>query len=138
MAKNVDYSKFSSEQLAAARLITDPEAKLTNAQIAEQVGISERTLYRWREKEDYAELLESLSDRIMKTFISEVDKAVMKSVKQGSVKAMELAYKRSGKLVDKKEISSDVDVTVSGVGDKSNEELMAEVAEMEKKAGLSE
>jgi AcrR family transcriptional regulator len=138
MAKNVDYSKFSSEQLAAARLITDPEAKLTNAQIAEQVGISERTLYRWREKEDYADLLESLSDRIMKTFISEVDKAVMKSVKQGSVKAMELAYKRSGKLVDKKEVTSDVDITVGGVEGKTNEELLAELVELEKKAGLSE
>jgi AcrR family transcriptional regulator len=138
MAKNVDYSKFSSEQLAAARLLTDPETRMTNAEIAKEVGISERTLYRWREKEDYAELLETLSDRIMKTFISEVDKAVMKSVKSGSVKAMELAYKRSGKLVDKREVTSDVDVTVNGVGDKSNEELMAELAEMEKKAGLSE
>jgi AcrR family transcriptional regulator len=138
MAKNVDYSKFSSEQLAAARLLTDPETRMTNAEIAKEVGISERTLYRWREKEDYAELLETLSDRIMKTFISEVDKAVMKSVKSGSVKAMELAYKRSGKLVDKREVTSDVDVTVNGVGDKTNEELMAELAEMEKKAGLSE
>jgi AcrR family transcriptional regulator len=138
MAKNVDLSKFSSEQLAAARLLTDPDCKLTYAQIAEQVGISDRTLYRWREKEDFVDLIEQLSDRIMKTFISEVDKAVMKSVKQGSVKAMELAYKRSGKLVDKKEVTSDVDVTVSGVGDKTNEELMAEVAAMEKKAGLSE
>jgi DNA-binding XRE family transcriptional regulator len=138
MAKNVDFSKFSSEQLAVARMITDPDCRMTNAQIAEEVGISERTIYRWREKEDYSELLESLSDRIMKTFISEVDKAVMKSVKSGSVKAMELAYKRSGKLVDKKEVTSDVDVTVNGVGDKSNEELMAELVELEKKAGLSE
>lgn len=138
MAKKADLSKFSSEQLAAARLITDPDVKLTNAQIAEQVGVSERTMYRWREKEDFAELLEELSDRIMKTFISEVDKAVMKSVKNGSVKAMELAYKRSGKLVDKREVTSDVDVTVAGVEGKSNEELMAELAELEKKAGLSE
>jgi AcrR family transcriptional regulator len=138
MAKNVDYSKFSSEQLAAARLITDPDVKMTYGQIAEEVGVSERTLYRWREKEDFVSLVEELSDRIMKTFISEVDKAVMKSVKNGSVKAMELAYKRSGKLVDKKEVTSDVDVTVNAVGDKTNEELMAELAEMEKKAGLSE
>jgi AcrR family transcriptional regulator len=67
---------------------------MTYGQIAEEVGVSERTLYRWREKEDFVSLVEELSDRIMKTFISEVDKAVMKSVKNGSVKAMELAYKR--------------------------------------------
>jgi AcrR family transcriptional regulator len=138
MAKKVDLSKFSSEQLAAARLLTDPDNRMTYLQIAEEVGVSERTLYRWREKEDFAQLIEELSDRIMKTFISEVDKAVMKSVKNGSVKAMELAYKRSGKLVDKKEISSEVDVNVSSVGDKSNEELMAELADLEKKAGLGE
>lgn len=138
MAKNIEYSKFSSEQLAAARLITDPEVRLTNAQIAEEVGISERTLYRWREKEEYADLLESLSDRIMKTFISDVDKAVMKGVKQGSVKAMELAYKRSGKLVDKKEVTSDVDLQVTGLDGKTNEDLMRELADLEKKAGLSE
>jgi AcrR family transcriptional regulator len=138
MAKKVDLSKFSSEQLAAARLLTDPDNRMTYQQIAEEVGVSERTLYRWREKEDFAQLIEELSDRIMKTFVSEVDKAVMKSVKNGSVKAMELAYKRSGKLVDKKEISSEVDVSVSSVGDKSNEELMAELADLEKKAGLGE
>jgi AcrR family transcriptional regulator len=138
MAKKVDYSKFSAEQLHAARLLTDPESKMTLVQIAETVGVSDRTLYRWREKEEFAQLIEELSDRIMKTFISEVDKAVMKSVKNGSVKAMELAYKRSGKLVDKKEISSEVDVNVASVGEKSNEELMKELAEMEKKAGLGE
>jgi AcrR family transcriptional regulator len=138
MAKKVDLSKFSSEQLEAARLITDPGNKMTYAEVAAAVGVADRTLYRWREKEEYAELLEELSDRIMKTFVSEVDKAVMKSVKQGSVKAMELAYKRSGKLVDKKEVTSDVDVTVTGVEGKTNDELMAELAAMEKKAGLSE
>lgn len=138
MAKKVDLNKFSSEQLAAARLITDPECRMTNAQIAAEVGVAERTLYRWREKEEYAALLEELSDRLMKTFISEVDKAVMKSVKNGSVKAMELAYKRSGKLVDKKEIQSDVDVNVQGVGEKTTEELLKELAELEKKAGISE
>lgn len=138
MARKVDLSQFSSEQLHAARLMTDPDCRLTNAEIAEAVGISERTIYRWREKEEYANLLEELSDRIMKTFISDVDRAVMKSVKNGSVKAMELAYKRSGKLVDKKEVTSEVDVNLSTVGEKSNEELLAELAELEKKAGLSE
>lgn len=138
MAKKVDLSKFSSEQLAAARLLTDPDNRMTYGQIAEEVGVSERTLYRWREKEEFAQLLEELSDRIMKTFVSEVDKAVMKSVKNGSVKAMELAYKRSGKLKDVKEVTSEVDVNVSSVGDKSNEEIMAELAELEKKVGLGE
>jgi AcrR family transcriptional regulator len=138
MAKKVDLSKFSSEQLAAARLLTDPDCKMTYAEIAAEVGVSSKTLYRWREKEDFADLLEELSDRIMKTFISEVDKYVMKSVKQGSVKAMELAYKRSGKLVDKKEVTSEVDLQVTGVEGKTNDELAAELLELERKAGLSE
>jgi AcrR family transcriptional regulator len=138
MAKKSDLSKFSAQQLAAARLLVDPDNRMTYKEIATEVGISDRQFYRWREDEDYAALLEELSDRIMKTFISEVDKAVMKSVKQGSVKAMELAYKRSGKLVDKKEVTSDTTLEVVGVEGKSNEQLMAELAELEKKAGLSE
>lgn len=138
MAKKVNLADFSSEQLHAARLITDPDQKLTYGEIAVQVGISERTLYRWREKDNFIELLEDLSDKIMKSFISDVDKAVMKSVKQGSVKAMELAYKRTAKLVDKKEVTSEVDVNVTSLGEKSNEEILQELAELEKKAGLGE
>lgn len=138
MAKKSDLSKFTAEQLAAARLLTDPGSKMTYQEIAAEVGCSERTLYRWREKEEFADLVEELSDRIMKTFVNEVDRAVMKSVKQGSVKAMELAYKRSGKLVDKKEVTSDVELQVTGIEGKSNDELMAELKELEKKAGLSE
>lgn len=137
MAKKVDLSKFTSQQLAAARLIVDPENRMTYKEVATEVQISERQLYRWRENEDFASLLEELSDRIMKTFVSDVDKYLMKSVRQGSVKAMELAYKRSGKLVDKKEIQSDVEVQVTGIEGKTNEELAAELKELEKKAGLS-
>lgn len=133
MAKEIDYSKFSTQQLAAARLMATPEQKMTNKEIAQAVGISERQLYRWKENREFLDLVNDLAEKYMDAFLGEVYREMRKSIMSGSVKAMELYLKRSGKLIDRKEVQSDVTIDVTTFDGKSNEDIMREIEEMERK-----
>lgn len=136
MAKEIDYSKYSVEKLEAARLMTNPELKMTNKEIADSVGISERTFYRWKEDREFLDLVNDLSEKYMDAFIPQIYRQLMKSVNSGSVKGIELALKRAGKLIDRKEVSSDSKVELIGIEGKSNDQLLAEIAELERKASF--
>lgn len=132
-SKEIDYSKYEQRQLAAARLMADPDCKLTNKQIADEVGISERQLYRWKENRDFLDLVNDLAEKYMDAFLGEVYREMKRSIKNGSVKAMELYMKSRGKLIDRKEVQSDVTVDVVGFDGKSNDDILKEIEEMERK-----
>lgn len=129
----IDYTRYTAVQLEAARLMTNPIENLTKDEIAEHCKVSTRTLYRWLEKPEFVDLLNELSDRHMIGHVSEVDKQLIKSVKSGSVKGMELFYKRTGKLIERKESVNNVDVQITTIDGKSNEQLKKEAIEMEKR-----
>lgn len=129
----IDYSKYKKEQIEAARMFAMRETgeKITIEEIAKKVGVTERTIYRWKEDPEFIELCNHLSDMVMDQFLSELYGHLRKQVRSGSVRAMELALKRMGKLIDRREVSSDVNVKVKGIEDKSIEELEAEAKAME-------
>lgn len=135
MAKAFDLSKYTDVQIAVARMLCDPEADYSVAKVAKEIGVTDRTIYRWKLDADFIDLMEYVGDMYMKSYVSNIDKAVMKGVKNGSVKSMELGYKRAGKLVDRKEVVSDVTIDVSLNG-KSNDQLLAEIADLERKLAL--
>ncbi|MDK7480927.1 phBC6A51 family helix-turn-helix protein [Bacillus cereus] len=134
MAKEIDYTKFSKEQLEAARLMTDFSSKMTNKEIAEAVGISERQFYRWKEDREFLDLVNDLSDKYMDANTPQIYRQLMKAVNGGSVKAIELALKRAGKLVERREVVSEVDLEVTGLDGKTNDQLLEEIAKLEKAA----
>lgn len=128
-----DYSRYSDVQLQVARMMCDPDVEMTIKQVATEVGVTERTIYRWKENPEFIELLNYLSDTYMDAFLGVVYKSLQKGVRKGSVKAMELALKRQGKLVDRKEVVQDVNVNVFDTREKSNDQLLAELQEMEQR-----
>jgi hypothetical protein len=132
-----DFSRYSQQQLDAARLMADPDEQLYTKDIAERVGVCERTIYRWKIDEDFIELRNYLAERYMDSFLSDVYKQLQKSVNRGSVKAMELALKRAGKLIERREVTSEVNVDVRGIETKSNEELLADLAELERRTRIT-
>lgn len=134
MGKKIDYYTYSSEKLHAARMMTDPEVRMTNKEIADAVGVSERTLYRWKEDQDFLDLVNDLSEKYMDAFLGETYRQLQKAIRNGSVKAIELALKRSGKLIERREVSSDVNLEVIGIEGKTNEQLRKEILEMERMA----
>lgn len=134
MAKDIDYSKYSNEQLEAARLFANPESRLTNKGVADHVGVSERTIYRWREDREFLDLINDLADKYIDAELGTIYRMLMQQVKTGSVKAIEIALKRAGKLKEIREVSQDIQLEVQAIEGKSNEQLLKEIAEMERKA----
>lgn len=58
MTLNVPSNRHAKNLTAAQRkaaeiMATNDIHQMTNAQVAETVGISERTLYRWKQEEDF-------------------------------------------------------------------------------------
>lgn len=129
--KKPDYTKYTPQQLEAAELLADLESKPTNREVADAVGISERQLYRWLADEDFIALVTYRAEISMDLFGVDVYRALLKRVRAGDVKALELALKRMGVLKEVREISSDVRVDVTAIAGRSQEELLAEIAAKE-------
>jgi AcrR family transcriptional regulator len=130
--KEIDYSKFSPEQLTAARLLADPDTRLTVKEIAKQSGVSDRTIYRWKEDREFIALVNDLADRYMDSFLSEVYRQLQKGVKRGNTRAIEMALKRQQKLVEVRKVEGEVQHTVAIEG-KTNDQLLAEIEELERR-----
>lgn len=130
----VDYSKFRPEQIEAAKLLVNREAgeKLTIEDIAKRVGVDPRTIYRWKNDPEFIEMVNEIADMHMNLFLNEVYAHLRQQVRRGSVRAMELALRRMGKLIDRKEVSGDVKMEVNAVQSKSNEELKLETEKLER------
>lgn len=91
--------------------------KRTLAEIAKELGISERALYEWRQKPEFKELLGLTSDSFLMDKRNLVNaqllKAIMGTSNNGipSMKALELYYKLAGSLEDKLTIKQEAQTT---------------------------
>lgn len=131
--QDMNLDKYSDQEIMAAQLIANKDTNgFTNAQIASEAGIDPRTLYRWLNSEDFIELLNHFAELSMEGFTSELYSQLKKAVRQGSTRAMELALKNRGKLIDKKEVTGNVDITAIN-GNLSEEVLLQEIEDLKKK-----
>ena len=109
MLPSIDLEKYSKEKVLAAQLLSSKDENgMTDAQIAKEVGIESRTLYRWKLEPLFIELLMYYAELSMENFTAELYSKLKTSVRQGSTRAMELALKNRGKLIDKKEVSGNI------------------------------
>lgn len=98
-------SDLKDKQKQAIKLLLDYEKDMTQEEIASSVGISRTTLYDWRKfNEEFKRVKSKLVDETIAEYLDQADKSLIKKVNEGSVRAIELYYKRIGKLVDKKEV----------------------------------
>ncbi len=98
-------SDLKDKQKQAIKLLLDYEKDMTQEEIASSVGISRTTLYEWRKfNEEFKRVKSKLVDETIAEYLDQADKSLIKKVNEGSVRAIELYYKRVGKLVDKKEV----------------------------------
>ncbi|MCW2278723.1 phBC6A51 family helix-turn-helix protein [Heliophilum fasciatum] len=123
------------EQAKAAELFVGNEldGRLTIAEIAEQVGVSERTIYRWKQDPEFLAYQNYLADLLMEDFITEAYVRLRGLVRADNektqLKALELLLKNRGKLTDVKEITATVE------DNRSDEALAAEIEELKKALG---
>lgn len=101
-------SKLSEQQIAAIEYLAIPKrGNLTYAEIAEKVGISERTLNRWRNDDVFhnelnRRIVRSLSDRLPEMMSSIPDHVI----KDGNAALFRTAMQALGLLTEKVEVDT--------------------------------
>lgn len=79
--------------------------------IAEEVGVDRRTLYNWRQNSDFTRYMSAISDNKLDNHRSLADSQLIKLIEGtsnngiASIKALELFYKLSGRLEDKRTVT---------------------------------
>jgi transcriptional regulator with XRE-family HTH domain len=127
-------AKLDARQQKAAFLLVENEMretgeKRTQEEIAEEIGVSFKTLWTWKKKNDaFIEYKNAISDDFLKEQQAFVYSQLMKLIggSQPSVKAIDLWMRRHGLLTDKT-----VTETINNDSERSNDDLQRELAEVE-------
>ncbi|HEO8419796.1 TPA: hypothetical protein VBX77_001769 [Yersinia enterocolitica] len=117
--------------------ISEIKAQLTIQQMntAQELGIGVRTLYEWRQNRSFllyqSYIADTRLDQFMPTAIAKLQESIEGRSNNGipSMKALELYFKLSGRLIDRKEIvRSDAPRSLG----RSNEEIERDLEELDK------
>lgn len=106
-----DESKFRPKQREAALLLvekefTDNKDKRTNEEIAQELGVSRKSLWNWDNlDQNFIAYKKYLSNDFMDTQVAFVYSKLLKSIESGSIRGIELFMKRAGDLANKQEVS---------------------------------
>lgn len=127
-------SKLTLQQQKAAFLLVENDLrdggdKKTYEQIAEEVGVSYKTIWEWRKRNrNFIDYKNEIADDFLAEYRSGVYGQLMKLINgsQPSVKAIDLYLKRFGLLTEKQ-----VNVTEDNSGSRSNEDLAKELEEID-------
>lgn len=127
--------KLSIQQRKAVELFAVNDLKCnTVEQIAEEVGVSPRTVYRWKRDPIFIAYQNEVADLAMEDFLSETYGVLKRLVRSGrsdhaKLKAVELVLKNRGKLTDKVEQHTTIEDNTS------NEAIEKEIQELKKLLG---
>lgn len=127
--------RFTYKQLKAIEMLARPDNELTLQQIADELGINQSTLWRWRRNEDFQKAVTELAYSCLKDELPNLFKSLASKAISGNVKAMELMLKYAGNYVEKIEtrVSGDLDL-----GGMSDAELDRQIKEQERLLKLAE
>jgi hypothetical protein len=126
----VNPSDYSPAQMLAAEMLCDLDSDLTLKQVAAEVGVVPETISRWRRDPRFVALCEYTSETNMRFSLIKVYKELHRSSSKGNTRAMEMLLKQQGKLVERREVVSEITV---GSADKSTSQLALDVAELERR-----
>lgn len=103
-----ELNNLKPKQRQAIRLLVDYDNAMTYEEIASEVGVSARTLWAWRNKdEDFIAAKTKLAEEGLIKYIDKVNKALVKNAMEGNSRHIEIFYKRLGKLKDKLELTGE-------------------------------
>lgn len=127
--------RFTGKQLRAIEMLARPDNELTLQEIADQLGINQSTLWRWRRNEDFQKAVTELAYSCLKDELPNLFKALADKAISGNVKAMELMLKYAGNYVEKIETKVSGDLDLGGMSDA---ELDRQIKEQERLLKLAE
>ena len=128
-------SKVKAAHLLVNNDYASRDEKKTLEEIGEEVGVSRQTLYTWRQDPVFLKYCEQLSEIKLLEFRSLVDSQLIKAIKGTSsngipsMKALDLYYKLSGRLVERSEVvtADETNVKVRPLDDETIEQELAEL-----------
>ena len=107
-------ARLSADQLKAAELLVANDyagkAKKSYEDIADELGMSVRTLYNWRQEPSFIRYCAWISETKLDAFRATADAQLIKLIEGtsnnglASIKALELFYKLNGRLIDRREV----------------------------------
>lgn len=122
------------QKAAIVLLATKHEHQLSYEQIAEELGISPVTLYRFRQRKEISDYVARFTTaRVIDSLPAIVNKQVEMAVSRGSVKSAELLMKYAGLLVERRAVEADIRANVDSIADKDNDQLQVELEELRRK-----
>ena len=127
-------AKLDARKRKAAYLLVENELretgeKRTQEEIAEEVGVSYKTVWEWKTKDSvFIEYKNALADDFLSEKRAYVYGQLMKLIggSQPSVKALDLYLRRFGLLTEKQ-----VTITEDASGSRSNADLESELADLD-------
>jgi hypothetical protein len=129
-------AKLTEQQKKAALMLVEndlksnkDETKLTYEQIADEIGVTYKTVWSWRTRNrDFIAYKNEISDDFLSDKRSKVYGQLMKLIEgeQPSVKAISLYLQRYGLLTQKTQVE-----TVDSSNARTNEDLKQELAELD-------
>ena len=135
MSRRKPYN-LTAQQLKAVELIAYNDEGRTYKTIAQEVGISEQCLLRWRAQPDFVRAVNDIADTLMDAFLVDAYRDLRKlsrgAKSDGSkLKAIELILKNRGKLRDVKDITATVEDS------RTTEDILTEVDTLKERLGLA-
>lgn len=129
----IDYARWKPEQIAVARLLAEPDGRRwTNTDLAREAGVNPDTIGNWRSDDDFRALVNELAERVSDDHLAYINSKLIEAVDRGSIKAIELYYKKHGRLIDRKEVKGELRVESDGAPG-SLDEINARIEELEKR-----
>jgi transcriptional regulator with XRE-family HTH domain len=129
-------AKLTEQQKKAAYMLVENDLKanrdplkLTYEQIADEIGVSYKTIWSWRtQNRNFIAYKNEISDDFLSDKRSRVYGQLLKLIEgeQPSVKAIDLFMRRFGLLTEKQ-----ITVTEDGSASRSNEDLAKELEELD-------
>lgn len=124
-------SLTDSQRRCAEIFATNDFTKKTIVQIAEEIGVSERTIYRWKQDPDFIAYQNHIAERAMDDFIVETYAQLRRLLREGKsektqLEAIKLVLQNRGKLKDAHEHTHEIKQG------NTLEDLEKEVFEMER------
>ncbi|MTI85316.1 MAG: TetR family transcriptional regulator [Firmicutes bacterium] len=125
--KNLTASQKQAAELFAINDVNNYSVE----DIAKKVGVSKRTVYRWKKNEEFIAFTNIVAERAMEGFLSEAYstlKAIIRSGKSDSskLKGIELVLKNRGLLTDVQRVEATIQ------DNRSDEAIDQEIEELER------
>lgn len=131
MSYPVPKNSLTETQRRCAEIFaTNDIHRMTIAEIAEELGVHERTLYRWKKDPEFIAYQNAIAERAMEDFLAETYTTLKQLLREGKsektkLEAIKLVLQNRGKLKDSHEHTVELKQTTT------LEDLEREVIDME-------